>query len=126
MCDTVGYGATYTASEPEWIATLPIGYADGWIRKLSGQSVLVKGHRAPIVGRICMDQCMVKLDQSVPEDTVVTLIGNDGDETITVDEIAEKLETINYEVICQLSSRVPRVYKQDGLIIETVNQLFHY
>ncbi len=124
--DTVGYGATYKAIEPEWIATLPIGYADGWIRKLSGQSVLVKGHRAPIVGRICMDQCMVKLDQAVPEDTVVTLIGNDGDETITVDEIAGKLETINYEVICQLSSRVPRVYKQDDLIVETVNQLFHY
>ncbi len=124
--DTVGYGATYVAEEPEWIATLPIGYADGWIRKLSGQSVLIKEKRAPIVGRICMDQCMVKLDQFVPEDTIVTLIGSDGDEMITADEIAQKLETINYEVVCQLSSRIPRVYKRDDLIVETVNQLFRY
>lgn len=124
--DTVGYGATYKAEGPEWIATLPIGYADGWIRKLSGQSVLVKEKRAVIVGRICMDQCMVKLDQFVPEDTIVTLIGSDGDHTITADEIARKLETINYEVVCQLSSRIPRVYKQNNSIVETVNQLFRY
>ena len=124
--DTIGYGATYEAKEPEWIATLPIGYADGWIRKLSGQSVLIKGKRAPIVGRICMDQCMVKLCQYVPEDTPVTLIGRDGDDSITVDEIAEVLETINYEVVCQLTSRIPRVYKQDGAIVETVNQLLRY
>ena len=124
--DTVGYGATYEAEEPEWIATLPIGYADGWIRKLSGQSVLITGKRAPIVGRICMDQCMVKLDQYVPEDSLVTLIGSDGDECITVDEIADKLETINYEVVCHLSGRIPRVYIQDGSIVETVNQLFRF
>ena len=124
--DTVGYGATYEAEEPEWIATLPIGYADGWIRKSSGQSVLITGKRAPIVGRICMDQCMAKVEQFVPEDTTVTLIGTDGDESITVDDVAKKLETINYEVICQLSGRIPRVYKQDGEIVETVNQLFRF
>ena len=113
-------------SEPEWIATLPIGYADGWIRKLSGQYVLVKGNRAPIVGRICMDQCMVKLDQSVPEDTIVTLIGNDGDEAITADEIAEKLETINYELFANYPA-IPRVYKAGWFrLLKSVNQLFRY
>ena len=62
--DSVSYGATYTAQEDEWIATLPIGYADGWIRKLQGQEVIVAGEKAPIVGRICMDQCMIKLSQT--------------------------------------------------------------
>ena len=73
-----------------------------------------------------MDQCMVKVDQYVPEDSLVTLIGSDGDECITVDEIADKLETINYEVVCQLSGRIPRVYIQDGSIVQTVNQLFRF
>ncbi|MCT9872764.1 alanine racemase, partial [Paenarthrobacter aurescens] len=76
------YGATYTAEGDEWIGTLPIGYADGWIRKLQGQEVLVDGKRVPIVGRICMDQCMIKLPGPYPVGTVVTLIGNDGDESI--------------------------------------------
>ncbi|MGM9931158.1 alanine racemase [Pradoshia sp.] len=122
--DTVSYGGTYEAKGEEWIATLPIGYADGWIRKLSGQNVLIKGKKAPIVGRICMDQCMVKLDEPVEEDAVVTLIGTDGNEAITADELAEKLETINYEITCQLSSRIPRVYKAGGKTVEIVNMLF--
>ncbi len=71
-----------------------------------------------------MDQCMVKLDEPVEEDAVVTLIGTDGNEAITADELAEKLETINYEIICQLSSRIPRVYKAGGKTVEIVNMLF--
>lgn len=112
--DTVSYGATYQASGDEWIATLPIGYADGWIRRLSGQEVIIDGERAPIVGRICMDQCMVKLARPVAVGTKATLIGKQGDLSIPVDEIAEKLETINYEVTCSISSRVPRIFLKNG------------
>ncbi|WP_455675537.1 alanine racemase [Pradoshia sp.] len=122
--DTVSYGCTYEAEGDEWIATLPIGYADGWIRKLSGQNVLIKGKRAPIVGRVCMDQCMVRVDESIQEDMIVTLIGTDGNEAITADELAEKLETINYEITCQLSYRIPRVYKAGGQTVGIVNMLF--
>ena len=74
----ISYGCTYEAEEEEWIGTIPIGYADGWIRALQGQEVLVNGRRAPIVGRICMDQCMVKLPGKMPIGTKVTLIGKSG------------------------------------------------
>ncbi|WP_043934357.1 alanine racemase [Bacillus sp. EB01] len=121
--EKVSYGATYEASGDEWIGTIPIGYADGWIRRLQGQEVLVNGHRAPIVGRICMDQCMVRLKEYVPPGTAVTLIGKQGNEIISIDEIAEKLETINYEVPCIISNRVPRVYKKDGEIVGLRNNL---
>jgi alanine racemase len=122
--DKVSYGATYEAQGDEWIATLPVGYADGWIRKLSGQEVLIEGKRMPIIGRICMDQSMVKLDKFYPVGTVVTLIGGQGKELVSVNEIAKKLDTINYEVTCMIAGRVPRVYIQDGKVIETVNGLF--
>lgn len=108
--EKIGYGATYTAKTNEWIATIPIGYGDGWMRKLSGQEIIVAQQRMPIVGRICMDQMMVRLGDYQPVGTKVTLIGRQGNEAITVDEIAEKLETINYEVTCLVSKRVPRVY----------------
>ncbi|CAH0310876.1 Alanine racemase [Peribacillus sp. Bi96] len=111
--DSVSYGATYTAEGNEWIGTLPIGYADGWIRKLQGQEVLVNGIRVPIVGRVCMDQCMIKLPGPIPVGTEVTLIGNDGNESVTVDEIAAKMGTINYEVTCMIGARVPRTYIKD-------------
>ena len=117
-----GYGSTYVAREAEWIGTLPIGYADGWIRKLQGQEVLVEGKRTPIVGRICMDQTTVKLS-SPSIGTEVTLIGEQGSEILSVNEIANKLETINYEVICMVSNRVPRVYIQGGEIVGIFNGL---
>lgn len=121
--DKVSYGATYEAEKEEWIGTLPIGYADGWLRKLQGQEVLVDGMRAPIVGRICMDQCMIRLPFSLAPGTEITLIGKQKDEEISVNEIAAKLETINYEVTCMISSRVPRVYKKNGIFEETANPL---
>jgi alanine racemase len=102
---------------------LPIGYADGWIRMLQGQEVLLEGERSPLVGRICMDQCMVKLSRDFPVGTEVTLIGKNATECITVDDIAEKLKTINYEVTCMISSRVPRVYLQEGRVTGVSNQL---
>lgn len=121
--DTVSYGATYRAEGEEWIATLPIGYADGWLRKLQGQDILIDGKRMPIVGRVCMDQCMIKLPSYYPVGTEVTLIGQSGDESITVDEIASRLETINYEVVCMLGQRIPRVYRKNGEIHTVKNIL---
>ncbi|WP_442600439.1 alanine racemase [Neobacillus sp. D3-1R] len=121
--EKVSYGATYETGKEEWIGTLPIGYADGWIRKLQGQEVIVEGVRAPIVGRICMDQCMIKLPNYVPIGTKVTLIGEQNGEKISTNEVAKKLETINYEVPCIISNRVPRIYKRSGEIVELQNSL---
>ncbi len=121
--EKVSYGATYEATEDIWVGTLPIGYADGWIRRLQGQEVLVDGKRSPIIGRICMDQCMVKLPYEVQVGEIATLIGEQGEETISINEIATKLETINYEIPCIISSRVPRLYKQDGKVVELNNSL---
>lgn len=119
----VSYGATYEAAEDIWVGTLPIGYADGWIRRLQGQEVLINGKRSPIIGRICMDQCMVKLPEEVPVGTIATLIGEQEEEMISINEIAKRLETINYEVPCIISSRVPRIYKQQGKIVDLNNSL---
>ncbi|WP_066249611.1 alanine racemase [Neobacillus drentensis] len=121
--EKVSYGATYETGEEEWIGTIPIGYADGWIRKLQGQEVLVKGTRSPIVGRICMDQCMIHLPENVPVGTTVTLIGGQDDQFISVNEVAKKLETINYEVPCIIANRVPRLYKKGGRIVDLKNYL---
>ncbi|MCJ8008498.1 alanine racemase [Lederbergia wuyishanensis] len=109
--EKVGYGADYTATKDEWIATLPIGYADGWIRKLKGFEVIADGEMVPIVGKICMDQTMIKLPRSMPVGTQITLIGKQKEHFISVDDVAKKLETINYEVTCAITNRVPRVYK---------------
>lgn len=109
--DYVSYGATYQATKSEWVATLPIGYADGWIRKYSGFSVLVGGEYAEIIGRVCMDQLIIRLPNYYPVGTTVTLIGKDGSEEITAAAAAQKLETIDYEITCLLSDRIPRIYK---------------
>jgi alanine racemase len=121
--EKVSYGATYEADGEEWIGTLPIGYADGWIRRLQGQEVLVDGKRVKIVGRICMDQCMIKLPYEVPIGTKVTLIGKQANEHISSNEIAEKLETINYEIPCIISNRVPRLYLRSGKMVDLQNSL---
>jgi len=121
--EKISYGATYTAKEDEWIGTIPIGYADGWIRRLTGSDVLVDGERVPIVGRICMDQLMIKLPEKKPLGTKVTFIGSQGHEVISVDEVAKRLDTINYEIPCMISWRVPRIYKQRGQIMEKRNAL---
>ncbi|MGJ7922756.1 alanine racemase [Neobacillus sp. LXY-4] len=121
--EKISYGATYEAQAEEWIGTIPIGYADGWIRKLQGQEVLVNGIRVPIVGRICMDQCMIKLPCELPLGTKVTLIGEQNGEVISVNEIAERTDTINYEITCIISNRVPRIYKQHGKIVDVYNAI---
>ncbi|WP_188207798.1 alanine racemase [Alkalibacillus aidingensis] len=108
--ESVSYGATYTATENEWIGTIPIGYGDGWTRKLQNFSIMVDGKKFRLVGRICMDQCMVKLNQPYPVDTKVTLIGVNQGEMVTMDEVADYLDTINYEIPCMINQRVPRVF----------------
>lgn len=109
---TISYGATYVTAEEEWIGTLPIGYADGYIRAYHTGEVIVNGVRCPIVGRICMDQCMVRLPHEMPIGTKVTLLGRDGDEEITAEELSHRSDTIGYEVLCIISDRVPRVYQK--------------
>ncbi|SER38146.1 alanine racemase [Gracilibacillus ureilyticus] len=106
----VSYGATYITEREEWIGTVPLGYADGIRRALQGAEVLVNGKRCEIVGRICMDQFMIRLQEQAGVGDKVTLIGTQHEETIEMDELAEKLSTINYEIACMISSRVPRIY----------------
>ncbi|MFD2208119.1 alanine racemase [Virgibacillus halophilus] len=107
---SISYGQTYVAKKDEWIGTLPIGYGDGWLRKLQGFHVLVGGKRMPIVGRICMDQTMIRLDGPYEVGTKVTLIGEQEGARIEMDEVADYLDTINYEVPCIITKRVPRMY----------------
>ena len=107
----ISYGHTYTTTRTERIGTLPVGYADGW-RRVEGNEVLVRGRRVPVVGRVCMDQCMVQLDavaDAVPGDEAV-LVGGQGGERISGDDVAARWGTIGYEVACGVGARVPRVY----------------
>ena len=107
----VSYGSVYVTSEEERIGVIPVGYGDGFRREM-GQQVLVRGKPVDIVGRVCMDQCMLQLD-SVPEalrgDEVV-LLGQQGDQKITAGDLAKRWGTLNYEVVCGLADRLPRVY----------------
>jgi alanine racemase len=126
----ISYGSIYhTQQVSELIATLPVGYADGFSRMLTGKAqAIVHGHKVPIVGAICMDQCMANVTGLVNvglEDEVV-LFGRQGDEEITADELAAQLGTINYEVTCMISHRVPRVYVSDGKLLNVVNLLQHH
>ena len=111
----VSYGATYVTEKPMTrIATVSAGYADGYPRALSNQGcVLIHGKKAPIIGRICMDQMMVDVTDipDVQVEDVVTLVGTDGDETITIEEIANPAARFDYEMLCDISSRVTRDYK---------------
>lgn len=119
----IGYGGTYTTTRPTRVATVPVGYADGYRRNLSGRFyVLIRGKKAPILGRICMDQMMVDVTQ-IPDaalnDTVV-LVGKSGDLNISVEEIAAQGDSFNYEFVCGISRRVPRVYLLGGEVFHSV------
>ena len=111
--ETVGYGRTYTAKSPRRVATIPVGYADGYRRALSNKGeVLICGQRAPILGRICMDHFMVDITE-IPQADIgqeVVLLGSQGQQCIWADEMANWLNTISYEILTDLSKRVPRVY----------------
>ncbi|ASA19457.1 alanine racemase [Paenibacillus donghaensis] len=126
----ISYGTRYFTASDEIIATLPVGYADGYSRMLTGKAeVLIRGRRVPVVGTICMDQCMVSLKsfaqeaEQIQAGEEVVLIGRQAGVSITADELALHLGTIHYEVICMLAHRVPRVYIREGALPNLVNPL---
>ena len=117
----ISYGGTFVATKPMKVATIPVGYADGYPRQLSGKGwVLIHGQKAPILGRVCMDQFMVDVTDipNTSSGDEVTLIGRDGNEVITAEELGELSGRFSYEFICCISKRVPRVYIKDGKITE--------
>ena len=122
----IGYGGTYTTTGPTTVATIPVGYADGYRRNLSGKfHVLIRGKKAPILGRICMDQMMVDVT-GIPDVSVndqVVLVGRYGKERITMEEISAAADSFNYEFVSGISRRVPRIYASGGMTIHTVHYL---
>ena len=120
----VSYGGTFVAEKKMKIATIPVGYGDGYPRSLSGKGyVLIRGKKANILGRICMDQFMVDVTdiEGVSFGDKVTLIGRDGNEAISVEKLSELSGRFNYEFICALGKRIPRVYVKNGKIAEQVD-----
>ena len=123
---TVSYGRTFTASQGTVVATVPIGYADGYPRHFSGKAqMLVRGKRAPIIGRVCMDQLMLDVTEipGVEEGDVVTVFGRDGEAFLPVDELAALNDTIHYEMVCLVGKRVPRIYWKHGKQIGELNYI---
>ncbi len=122
----ISYGGTYVTTGPTRVATIPVGYADGYRRSLSGKfHVLIHGKPAPILGRICMDQMMVDITH-IPDVAIgnkVVLIGSFDDECITMEQIAEAAGSFNYEFLCGISRRVPRYYVKDGKVVQTIHYL---
>ena len=121
---SISYGGTFTAPKKMRIATIPVGYGDGYSRSLSNKGeVLIRGKRAKILGRVCMDQFMVDVTD-IPEagfmDEAV-LIGADGEDRITVEELADLSGRFNYEFVCCLGKRIPRQYRSGGRIVEQID-----
>ena len=122
----VSYGRTFKTSNETIVATIPVGYADGYLRKLAENGkVIIKGEFAPIIGRICMDQFMIDVT-NIPDVKIgdeVILLGEKNGLKYNADDMAKKLDTINYEVTCMLKSRLPRVYIKDTHIINVKNHI---
>ncbi len=122
----VGYGGAYTTEKDTHIATIPVGYADGYRRSLSGRFyVLIRGKKAPILGRVCMDQLMVDVT-GIPDAALndeVVLVGKSGAEQITPEEFSKAADSFNYEFVCSISHRVPRCYVKDGSICRIADYL---
>lgn len=122
----VSYGHDFVAQKPMRVATVPIGYADGYSRLLSGRAeMLVRGKRAPVIGRVCMDQLMLDITAvpNVQEGDVVTVFGSDGEARLPVEELAALYGTINYEIICLISKRVPRLYYRGGRVVDELDYI---
>ena len=122
----IGYGRKFRTERDSVIATLPIGYADGYIRGLYGKAqVIINGKLAPVVGKICMDQCMVDVTDIGPVNVgdEVILLGEDNGIKNNADDMAEILDTINYEILCMIGRRVPRIYIKDGKMVNERNYL---
>ncbi len=122
--ESISYGGVFKTQRPSKIATIPIGYADGYSRALSNKGrVLIRGQYAPIVGRICMDQLMVDVTDivDVTEGDDVVLIGKSGNQHIYVEELAEHMQTVHYEVLCLIGKRVPRIYIKEKKVVEIMD-----
>ena len=122
----ISYGGTYKVEKPITVATVPVGYADGYPRCLSNIGrVLINGQYANILGRVCMDQFMVDITdiQNVEIETPVTLVGRDGNEFLSMEEVSEQAHSFNYELPCRISRRVTRMYVKDGKEVKSVNYL---
>lgn len=118
----VSYGGTFTADKKMRIATIPVGYGDGYPRGLSGRGyVLIHGKKAPVLGRVCMDQFMVDVSHigEAAEGDLVTMIGKDGNEEITMEQLGNLSGRFNYELACDLGKRIPRVYEKGGKVLCT-------
>lgn len=118
---SIGYGGTYTAREAMRVATIPVGYGDGYPRSLSGRGyVLIRGRRAPVLGRVCMDQFMVDVTHipEAAEGDRVVLLGQDGELQVTAEELGELSGRFHYELVCDLGKRIPRIYVEHGSIRE--------
>ncbi len=111
--ESVSYGSTFTATEPTRIAILPIGYADGYLRSMQGAFVNVNGNQCEVIGRVCMDQTIVKVPDTVKVGDKVILLDNHSDTNQSVEALAKKQDTINYEILCNLSRRLPRIYYEN-------------
>lgn len=123
---SVSYGRTFVADKEIKIASVAIGYADGYSIKFSNNSeMIVRGKRSKVLGRVCMDQLMIDVSDvdGVREGDVVTVFGGDGENYISVDELAKNIGTINYEIVCLIGKRVPRVYFENGEIVENVSYI---
>ena len=122
----ISYGGTFTTTRKTVVATLPVGYGHGYPRALSNcYYVLIRGKRAPILGRVCMDQMMVDITDipDVTEEDIAVLVGQSGQEQITVEDISQAAGSFNYEFLCNIARRVPRLYYRDGKLIEKHNYL---
>lgn len=127
----VSYGSTYITDRPTRIATVPIGYADGYSRLLQGRAfVLWHGKRLPVIGRICMDQCMIDAScaNTICVGDVVTVMGCEADDSggvhsVTADDLASFMGTINYEIVCIIGKRIPRLYLSGGKVVRALNNL---
>ena len=122
----ISYGGTFVTTRPTRVATVPVGYADGYRRSLSGKfHVLIRGKQAPILGRVCMDQLMVDVTD-IPDVALndrVVLVGKSGSEQITMEQISAAADSFNYEFVCGISRRVPRVYSRAGKTVHSVHYL---
>lgn len=124
----LSYGRTFTTQQDMRIATVPIGYADGYHRSLSNRGrMLVNGQFANIVGRICMDQLMLDVTgiPNLSDGMQITIVGEENGKRITMDEIASMTDTVHYEIMCVIGKRVPRVYRRNGKDIGAVDYVRH-
>ena len=123
---SISYGRTYITNKTTKVATVPVGYADGYLRAFSNKaSMLINGKRVPVIGRVCMDQLMLDVTNipDIKTGDEVTIFGQDGESNISINELANLAGTINYEIMCMISKRVPRVYIKENRVVDRVDYI---